>query len=145
LPKNPLAEVFGYKIDDMSADARRHRRQKRCPFNNIVPQCTKDKRVNPLGVCSLNVEGAAAPTIICPIRFREGARDEWHILTEAANFFFPSGTKWMPLGEVRLHNKSGISAGNIDMVLVELDPNDQIKKFGALEIQSVYISVQAGL
>ena len=114
MPKNPLAEVFGYKTDDMFADAKRHRKQKLCRFNNIVPQCTKDKKASPLGVCSLYVEGAATPTIICPIRFREGAKDEWHILKEAANFFFPAGTRWMPLGEVRLHNKSGISAGKID-------------------------------
>ncbi len=114
LPKNPLAEVFGYTIGDISANAKRHRKKKLCPFNNIVPQCTKDKKASPLGVCSLYVEGAATPTIICPIRFREGAKDEWHILKEAANFFFPAGTRWMPLGEVTLHNKSGISAGKID-------------------------------
>lgn len=36
---NPLAEVFGYKTDDSSADADRHRRYRLCPFNNNVPNC----------------------------------------------------------------------------------------------------------
>lgn len=140
MPKNPLAEVFGFKIDDMSRDAKRHRKEKLCPFNNRVPRCTKDKKADPLGVCSVYVEGSKIPTITCPVRFREGEKDRWLILKEAAAFFFPPGTTWMPLGEVRLHNKSGISAGNIDMVLVALDENDKIEAFGAMEIQSVYIS-----
>ena len=60
------------------------------------------------------------------------------ILDEAARFFFPAGTRWIPLGEVKLHNKSGVAAGNIDMVIVELDEKDQVIAFGAIEIQSVY-------
>lgn len=140
MPKNPLAEVFGYKIDDLSADAERHRKGKLCPFNNRVPRCTKDKKADPLGVCSVYVEGSEIPTITCPVRFREGAKDQWMILNEAASFFFSTGTRWMRLGEVQLANKSGISAGNIDMVLVELDSKDQVVNFGAMEIQSVYIT-----
>jgi hypothetical protein len=138
LPKNPLAEVFGYKIDDMSADAKQHRKEKLCPFNNGVVRCTKVSRPNPLGVCSVYEEGLETPTICCPVRFREGVKDKWLGLNEAADFFFPSGTRWMPLGEVKLHNKSGVSAGNIDMVLVALGANDQVVNFGAMEIQSVY-------
>lgn len=138
MPKNPLAEVFGYKIDDMSTDAKNHRKAKLCPFNNGVPRCTKVSKPNPLGVCSIYEDGVENPTICCPVRFREGAKDKWLGLNEAADFFFPSGTRWMPLGEVKLHNKSGISAGNIDMVLVALDANDQVVGFGAMEIQSVY-------
>ena len=140
MAKNPLAEVFGYKIDDISSDAKRHRAGTLCPFNNRVPQCTKDKKADPLGVCSVYEEGIRTPTICCPVRFREGAKDQWLVLNEAADFFFPSGTRWMPLGEVMLHNKSGVSAGNIDMVLVALDAQDKIVKFGAMEIQAVYNS-----
>jgi hypothetical protein len=140
LPKNPLAEVFGYKVDDMSSGAKRHRKLRLCPFNNRVESCTKDKKADPLGVCSVYVEGTTDPTITCPIRFREGEKDRWLILEEAATFFFPMGTRWMPLGEVRLKNKSGISAGNIDMVLVALNDSEKIEAFGAMEIQSVYIS-----
>lgn len=140
MPKNPLAEVFGYKIDDCSSNAIRHRREKLCPFNNGVPQCTKDSKTEPLGVCSLYIEGSTSPTVICPKRFREGDKVRWDILVEAAKFFFDAGAKWKPLGEVKLQNKSGTSAGNIDMVLVTLDENDKIIDFGAMEIQAVYIT-----
>jgi hypothetical protein len=41
--KHPLAEVFGFPSTDMSANANRHRTKRLCPFNNKVPNCTKDK------------------------------------------------------------------------------------------------------
>jgi len=62
------------------------------------------------------------------------------IVTDAARFFFPPGTRYLALTEVRLNDKNGKSAGNIDMVLVALDDNDEIVDFGALEVQAVYIS-----
>jgi hypothetical protein len=49
---NPLAEVFEYLPDDMSPDARRHRDERVCSFNNIVPKCTKSSEDDPLGVCN---------------------------------------------------------------------------------------------
>ena len=51
--KNPLAEIFGFPIDNLSADADRYRSNKLCPYNNKVPSCTKDKANDPLGVCSV--------------------------------------------------------------------------------------------
>ena len=51
--KHPLAEVFGYPVSDMSRDAARFRKNRLCPFNNIIPNCTKDKAQSPLGVCSI--------------------------------------------------------------------------------------------
>lgn len=93
MPRNPLAEVFGFKIDDISSDAKRHRKEKLCPFNNRVPRCTKDKRANPLGVCSVYVEVSKTPTITCPVRFREGEKDGWLVLQEAADFFSISGSR----------------------------------------------------
>ena len=65
----PLAEVFGHFIEDISPKANRYRSGRLCPFNNRVPNCTKDKAKNPLGVCSVFHDGA--PVITCPIRFRE--------------------------------------------------------------------------
>jgi len=35
--KNPLAEVFGFPIDNLSKEASRYRKNKLCPYNNI--QC----------------------------------------------------------------------------------------------------------
>lgn len=130
----PLAEVFGHLVEDRSAKANRYRSGRLCPFNNKVPNCTKDKAKNPLGVCSVFHDGT--PTITCPIRFRE----DWLITDDAASFFFGDGTAWSSLTEVRLNDANGKSAGNIDVVLVAYDDNGNIFDFGALEIQAVYIS-----
>lgn len=133
-PTQPLAEVFGHLVGDQSAKANRYRSLRLCPFNNKVPNCTKDKAKNPLAVCSIFHDGA--PAITCPIRFRE----DWLITDDASSFFFPDGAKWSSLTEVRLNDANGKSAGNIDVVLVAYDDNGQIYDFGALEIQAVYIS-----
>lgn len=130
----PLAEVFGCPIGDHSAKANRYRSRRLCPFNNKVPNCTKDKAKNPLGVCSVFHDGT--PAITCPVRFRE----DWIITDDAASFFFDDGTAWSSLTEVRLNDAYGKSAGNIDVVLVAYDENGKVFDFGALEIQAVYIS-----
>jgi hypothetical protein len=132
--KQPLAEVFGHLITDESEKAVRYRTTRLCPFNNKVPNCTKDKAKNPLGVCSIYFE--EKPVITCPIRFRE----DWLITADAASFFFPEGTTWSSLTEVRLNDSNGKSAGNIDVVLVAYNQEGQVCDFGALEIQAVYIS-----
>ncbi len=130
----PLAEVFGFPISNMSDEANRYRQNHLCPFNNRVPSCTKDKVENPLGVCS--VFSGTDAVVTCPVRFRQ----DWVIATDAAQFFFPSGTSWTSLTEVRLHDKTGVSAGNIDLVLVAYDASGRLTDFGALEVQAVYIS-----
>lgn len=134
MAKHPLGEVFGFQPDDQSEEAIRHRKSRLCPFNNKVPNCTKDKADDPLGVCSVRHGDHAV--ITCPIRFRES----WHIADQAADFFFPADTKWTSLTEVRLNDKAGKSAGNIDVVLVAYDDEGTITDFGALEVQAVYIS-----
>lgn len=134
LAAQPLAEVFGHVVTDHSSKARRYRDLRLCPFNNKVPNCTKDKANAPLGVCSIYHEGQAI--ITCPVRFRE----EWLITVDAAAFFFPEATTWTSLTEVRLHDADGQSAGNIDIVLAAYDDHGKVYDFGALEIQAVYIS-----
>lgn len=130
----PLAEVFGHLVTDQSATANRYRSQRLCPFNNKVPNCTKDKAKNPLGVCSVFHNNT--PAITCPIRFRE----DWLITGDAASFFFGDNIAWSSLIEVRLNDANGKSAGNIDIVLVAYDDKGKIFDFGALEIQAGYIS-----
>lgn len=130
----PLAEVFGYLVTDQTDTARRYRSRRLCPFNNKVPNCTKDKAKNPLGVCSIYHENE--PVITCPIRFRQ----DWIIADHAASFFFEEGAQWTSLTEVRLNDATGKSAGNIDVVLVAYDDSGKVIDFGALEIQAVYIS-----
>ena len=134
MAKQPLAEVFGFPIDNQSVDGNRYRANKLCPFNNKVPNCTKDKANAPLGVCSVLHEGR--PVITCPIRFRE----EWIIAEDAASFFFPRKSMWTSLSEVRLKDAEGLAAGNIDLVLVSYDSQGHLTDFGALEVQAVYIS-----
>lgn len=130
----PLAEVFGHLTTDYTEKAHRYRSRRLCPFNNKVPNCTKDKAKNPLGVCSIYHENR--PVITCPIRFRE----DWIVADDAASFFFKEGATWSSLIEVRLNDSHGKSAGNIDVVIVAYDDNGKVYDFGALEIQSVYIS-----
>ncbi len=134
MPKHPLAEVFGFPTHNSSAEAKRHRRLRLCPYNNKVPSCTKDKANDPLGVCTIFDGDELA--ITCPIRFRQ----DWLIAEDAAAFFFPEDANWTSLTEVRLNDKNGKSAGNIDLVLVAYDANGRILDFGALEVQAVYIS-----
>jgi len=133
--KQPLAEVFGFPIDNFSPDAERHRRLKLCPYNNKTPNCTKSRAKNPIGVCSVLGSGQSA-TITCPIRFRE----DWYIVEHAAAFFFAPGAQFTTLMEVPLNDKNGKSAGNIDIVLVSYDDAGQLTGYGSLEVQAVYIS-----
>lgn len=134
MAKQPMAEVFGYPIDNVTDEATRHRNLKLCPFNNYIPNCTKDKANAPLGVCSVVHKGGAV--ITCPVRFRE----QWIIAEDAAGFFFEPKTQWTSVSEVRLKDLSGKSAGNIDLVLVSYDKQGKLIDFGALEVQAVYIS-----
>ena len=130
----PLAEVFGHLTTDHTEKADRYRSHRLCPFNNKVPNCTKDKAKDPLGVCSIYHENYLV--ITCPIRFRE----DWLITDDASSFFFKKDANWSSLTEVRLSDAQGKSAGNIDVVLVAYDDKGKIYDFGALEIQAVYIS-----
>jgi hypothetical protein len=131
---HPLAEVFGFPPGAATTSATRHRSKRLCPFNNKIPNCTKDKAQDPLGVCSV-VHGSEI-AITCPIRFRQ----DWIIADHAADFFFPQGANWTTLTEVRLKDADGGSAGNIDIVLCSYDEQGRVRDFGALEVQAVYIS-----
>ena len=136
--KQPLAEVFGFRSNDLSEQAERYRRLKLCPYNNRVPSCTKDRASDPLGVCSIyyKKDNSSEPIITCPIRFRQ----EWSIAEDAAAFFFGSSTSWTSLSEVKLRDKNGQSAGIIDLVLVAYNERGNVVDFGSLEVQAVYIS-----
>ena len=97
MPKHPLAEVFGFPATDMSPSANRHRTKRLCPFNNKVPNCTKDKAQDPLGVCSVFHDNEVV--ITCPIRFRQS----WLIADDAADFFFkPDAIDWREMFGDRL-------------------------------------------
>ena len=109
LAKQPLAEVFGFPINDLSDQAERYRRLKLCPYHNRVPNCTKDKANDPLGVCSIYYDrnGVTEPVITCPVRFRQ----DWQVAEDAAGFFFDATATWTSLSEVRLRDKHFMSEG----------------------------------
>lgn len=135
MPNHPLAEVFGFPTDNLTTEAERHRANRLCPFNNRTPNCTKSSVENPLGVCSTFGAGGEV-TITCPVRFRQ----DWRIATDAAAFFFAPGTAWTSLTEVQLRDRTGKSAGNIDVVLISYDALGRVIGYGSLEVQAVYIS-----
>jgi hypothetical protein len=134
-PNHPLAEIFGFPVDNFSSEAIQCRNKHLCPFLGMA-RCTKDKARNPLGVCSIYNKSDRGIAIICPIRFRQ----ESVIFNNAAAFFFPKGSKWSSASEVRLNDKNGKSSGNIDIVLIAYNEEKKVIDFGALEIQAVYIS-----
>jgi hypothetical protein len=135
MPANPLLEVFGYPVTNMSPDAVNHRQGRLCPFHNSSGiNCTKNSAEKPLGVCTIRHDDGVA--ITCPIRFRQ----DFLIVADAARFFFPAGQRYIVLTEVRLDDRYGQSAGNIDMVLAALDENSRVVDFGCIEVQAVYIS-----
>lgn len=129
-----LGEIFGFPDDNLSAQANYVRNNRLCPFNNRGPKCTKDSVSDPLGVCS--VQEGNNTTITCPVRFRQ----DWLIAVNAAEFFFPNNPYWTALTEVRLPDKYGQSAGNLDLVIVAHDIDGKVLDFGAVEVQAVYIS-----
>jgi len=131
---HPLVEVFGFPTDNFSDAAIRYRAKKLCPFNNKVPNCTKDKAADPLGTCC--VASGDGTAITCPIRFRQ----HWIIADHGADFFFPKGAKWSSLTEVKLKDRYDKAAGNIDLVLVAYDGSGKVIDFGSVEVQAVYIT-----
>lgn len=131
----PMAEVFGFPINNVSKRAKHFRECRLCPYGNVSPNCTKDKADAPLGVCSILHNDDKV--ITCPVRFRE----DWIIIENAAKFAFPVGTKWTSLSEIKLVDCNGQSAGNIDYVVVSYDESTgRIVDFASVEVQGVYIS-----
>jgi hypothetical protein len=134
MPKNPLAEVFGFPVDNMSNEAINHRRGRLCPFHNSSGiNCTKSSATDPIGVCTIFDGKNIVST--CPIRFRE----DFQIVADAADFFFPR-SNYVAVTEARLKDLNGKSAGNIDIVIAAIDSKGEVVDFGAVEVQAVYIT-----
>ena len=135
MANQPMAEIFGFPIQNEGKRATHFRNNRLCPFGNISPNCTKDKVDAPLGVCSIMHNNDKV--ITCPVRFRE----DWVIIENAAKFAFPENTCWTSLSEIKLVDINGQSAGNIDYVVVSYDPiTKRITDFASVEVQGVYIS-----
>jgi hypothetical protein len=134
MAKQPLGEIFGFPINNNSPEAQKCRKNRLCPYNNKVPNCTKDRAKNPLGVCSIIEKDTT--TIVCPIRLRQN----WSILDPAVNFFFPQGTTWTSIADVKLYDKNNYYVGTIDFVLVAYNSQGDIVDFGALDTHAAYVT-----
>ena len=134
----PMAEVFGYPIDNVTQDAVDARTNKLCPFKGAGVPCTKDRINAPLGVCSAyHPVGGIQPAITCPSRFLEGGV---MFRTVAEHYFgtgLTPGNDWFAVREQTLVNDAFESAGDIDWVVVRLD-GDEIVDYVPLEVQAVY-------
>lgn len=140
MPNHPLAEVFGFPTDNFSPEADHCRQGRLCPFkekkkNGGLQPCNKDKKDDPLGVCSV-YNAVGERVITCPVRFQE----EWLIARDSAGFFFPPDANAERVTEVRLTDQDGKSVGSIDVVLLSPDTQGQATDYGSLEVQAVYIS-----
>ena len=140
MPNHPLAEVFGYPTDNFSAEAEHCREGRLCPFkekrkSGELQRCNKDKKDDPLGVCSVFNAGGER-VITCPVRLQQ----EWLIARDAAGFFFPADVEVERVTEVRLTDQDERAVGSIDVVLLSSDAQGHVTDYGSLEVQAVYIS-----
>jgi len=132
-----VAEIFGYSVNDQSTAAWKARNARHCRFRNSA--CTKDKKDDPLGICSLT-DGVAAAAI-CPVRYLDGDR----LFSDAAKLAFGEGVQFGVFPEIRIlkiqdelgeHEKK---IGKVDFVLGQIK-NQNVIDFAAVEVQASYFS-----
>ena len=157
-----IAEWFGYRVEDASADAAEAAAAKWCPF--IHGPCEKVFRDGLVaGVCSLK-PAQSGPVVCCPNRLYG---DEWRILRDVVNIAFAAesecasagqlelvegrtaqsqailrgetvvgvfGKKWG--GELHLPKRGGSGAYFVDWILALVTPTG-LQKFVAVEVQTI--------
>jgi hypothetical protein len=106
----PIAEFFGFAADDSSAEAMRHRNERRCPF--LDGPCVKFSAGVALGTCS-KARGQESPIIICPRRFSAGGEQVARLIAREAE----PPTVLAVVPEVPV----GRRLGRMDWILAELD------------------------
>lgn len=110
MPVMPIAEFFGFSVDDQSEDAERHRAERRCPF--LAGPCTKlAGNGDRLGTCSRASENRD-PIVICPVRFAANGEELPRIIAREA----VSGKVLAVVPEVPVGKK----LGRLDWALAEL-------------------------
>jgi len=121
------AEIFGYPIENKSAEAENIRKKYLCPFNGY--KCSKLSRLidYPMGVCS-TWWSDNAPIAICPKRFLQGKT----IFIDVAKNIFGDTNNILLFQEVKLK-----SIGTFDFVLVKHKPiSHEIENFCVVEFQT---------
>ena len=139
MSRNPLAEVFGYPVDNFSPVAVRHRAGKLCPFHNSASlHCTKNSATDPLGVCTVVAGDGLA--ITCPTRLRQ----DLLIVEDAARFFFPQQTRYISLPPTHVPTSIRKAVSSTDIVLAVIDEEKAMRDFGLLIIPKLYTSGNLG-
>ena len=132
-----ISEIFGYGVEDVSEAARQSRLAKHCPFRNSV--CTKSRKSDPIGVCSLASGSEAAA--ICPIRFLENGR----IFRDAAKLAFGVDSSYAVFPEIRIlrietaGSSKDKKIGKVDFLIGKTDGRI-VEDFAAVEVQASYFS-----
>jgi hypothetical protein len=132
-----ISEIFGKSIADLSDEANAVRAAKHCPYRGSP--CTKTRKPDPLGVCSLSDGQEAAA--ICPARFLEGNL----IFTNAARIAFGKGARFAVFPEIKIlktastATKKSEKIGKVDFLLGRVEGN-RVTDFAALEVQAAYFS-----
>ncbi len=131
-----ISEIFGFGVDNQTAEARTSRSKKLCPFRST--QCTKVSKTDPIGICSLS-DGRTAASL-CPVRFLEDGK----IFHDAAKIAFGSNVEFAIFPEIRLlkveeEGKKTRKIGKVDFLIGMID-DDKIVDFAAIEVQAVYFS-----
>lgn len=135
--KMQASEIFGKGIENRSDEAETIRQKKLCPFRNTP--CTKDKKVDPLGVCSFSNGELAAS--VCPVRFLEDNR----IFSDASEIAFGKDTSFEVFPEIKILKIPATKTdkekkiGKVDYLLGKVE-NHKITDFAAVEVQAVYFS-----
>lgn len=130
-----ITEVFGYSVEDTSAQALASRKKKPCPFQAPGTKCTKVSVSDPLGVCMFGDTHIGTP--VCPVRFIQNSQ----MFVDVARAAFGTGLQIAIRPELRiLRKENGKKAGKVDYIISSLSEDGKPADFCALEVQSVYVS-----
>ncbi|MDY6288480.1 MAG: NotI family restriction endonuclease [Bacteroidales bacterium] len=152
-----IAEFFGYRSEDKSAEALHTSASKNCPFlgSYCIKRLARSGEV--AGVCSIRQKTDGSPNIICcPVRLYA---ENYRLLKEISQNAFKYkynlyagkaavekakeeggaiavfGKGWG--GELRLPQRKGIGSYFVDWVLARLDKKGELAEFTAIEVQTI--------
>ena len=134
MAKRP-AEVFGFLINNTTAEAQACRKKYNCPF--VSQKCNKNSRLikYPMGVCSVDYNGATIA--LCPRRFLEGST----VFQDIADDYFGTRDNLIVFHEIPIK-----PIGNLDFVMVKhKQMSNEIEDFIAIEFQTGQTTSTGGL
>lgn len=153
-----IAELYGFRADDVSDVSLQHAQGRICPVTNSLCAKKLSRDNTPSGVCAIKQMKIDSPEIICcPIRLyaedykllKLVARDAFkgdfplcagnsavgYALENKKETVAVFGHDWG--GELRLPKREGVGSYFVDWVLAKLNENGQLTEFTAIEIQTI--------